>query len=172
MSSMKNNKNKLAALLIPLLIIVILSRFGIININFSSLLYFGMMLGGFTLVWVVFGRLKRVFLFCGTITFLLGFLLLIKENYIFINNSDILWPLLCFIIGIGMLILYIEDTKTSSFAYASVLIISFGIGFIIKADTFSIGKFFSALGGIISENWLILLATFIFSAIVLSLYKK
>jgi hypothetical protein len=46
------------------------------------------------------------------------------------------------------------------------------MGFIIKADTFSFGKFFTALGGIISESWLILLVTFILSAIILSLYKK
>jgi hypothetical protein len=169
---MKLNKNAALALAIPLIIFFLLSRIGLININFSTMLYFISMLGGFSVVLILFGEKKRILLFSGTALFLGGFVMLIKDSYIFTNSSDLFLPAIVLIIGIGMLILYIEDTKTTSFAYAAIIITSFGIGFIIKTDSFSIGKFLSAIGGIIAESWILLLITFLLAAIIFSLYKK
>ncbi len=119
-------------------------------------------------VYSTFGKNKKFSLFVGTAAFLVGIVFfLIGKQQIF-NSSAILFPSVLFILGIGCLMLFFDNTSDKSLLIVSGVFILLGILYTSISGSLNAGTFFRSLYELASEYWLIILVV----AIVIYLFSR
>lgn len=148
---MKSSQNITKVILILGIILYTLKLMGIIGLSWLYLSSWLFMVYGFTAVVVTLGTQRKAFLFVSTIIFMLGIVLYVSTEYLFLNPKALIFPSSLFIIGSAFLILFIDDTSNKIFLYSSGLLIAFALISVWVTKSFGIMKFINSLSFLIID---------------------
>ena len=134
---------------------MMLRIFGIINTSSGEILSYVLAAYGIVTVYLSMGKNKRLNLFLGTVIFLSGIILFVTNNFDFYKLSGILLPSVFLIIGVGFLMLFIDDPAEKTILTLTVIFIAFGLILTIILGTFSVHSFFNAIRYIAQKYWIL-----------------
>lgn len=148
---MKINQNIINLILILGLAVYALTLFGIIEVPLVLITAIVFMIYGLASVVVTIGSQRRAFLFFSTVIFLIGILLYVTNQYLFLNSKALLFPSGLFIIGSAFLMLFIDDNANKIFLYTSGILIFFSFISIWIARSLGIMNFINSFSSIILD---------------------
>lgn len=134
---------------------MMLRIFGIINTSSGEILSYVLAVYGIVTVYISMGKNKRLNLFLGTVIFLSGIILFVTNNFDFYKISGILLPSVFLIIGVGFLMLFIDNTAEKTILTLAVIFIVFGLILTIILGTISAHSFFNAILYIAQKYWIL-----------------
>ena len=147
----------LVYLLIFLVLSIILKIIGLIDVEGSEILGYALIFYGISLVYLSFGRNKKILLFIGSTFFLTGIALFLINNFDFNDNSSLIYPSILLIPGINFLLIFIEDNSSKVSLILSILLLLVGFYHTISSGSFNLNSFFSSIISITLKYWLIAL---------------
>ena len=147
---------------------ILLKIVGFINIPNVELLGYVFIFFGLSYVFNSFGNGRKGVLFTATVIFLVGMILFIISNFEIQHLSKLYIPSSLMIIGIGLLMTYIDGDQISYILVLSLLFIAAGIIIAITYRGITFSLFFYSLIGVIAKYWSVLL---IFAGIFI-LFRK
>ena len=130
---------------------------GFINTSAGEILSYVLAVYGIITVYISTGSNKKLNLFFGTVVFLSGIILFVINNFDFYNLSGILFPSVFFIIGIGFLMLFIDNPSDKRIITVAIIFLIFGITLTIILGTPSIQSFYYAILYVSQKHWLLVL---------------
>ncbi len=134
---------------------MMLRIFGIINTSSGEILSYVLAVYGIVTVYISMGKNKRLNLFLGTVIFLSGIILFVTNNFDFYKISGILLPSVFLIIGVGFLMLFIDNPAEKTILTLAVIFIVFGLILTIILGTPSAHSFFNAILYIAQKYWIL-----------------
>jgi hypothetical protein len=150
------------------LFLILLKITGLINIHSVELLGYVFIFFGLSYVFNSFGNSRKGVLFISTVIFLVGVVLVIISNFEIQQLSKIIIPSLLMIIGIGLLMTYIDGDQLTYILILSLLFIAAGIIITIAHGEITSHSFYSSILGVTEKYWPVVL---IFAGIFL-LFRK
>ena len=165
---MEKHQSILSYLLILLLFFILLKITGIINIRNIELLGYVLILFGLSYVFNSFGNNRKGVLFTSTIIFLCGMVLFIISNFEITQPSKLIIPSSLMIVGIGLLMTYIDSTQITYILLLSLLFIAAGIIVTIMHGEINFHSFCLSIVGVVEKYWSVLI---IFTGIFL-IFRK
>ncbi|HUX60029.1 MAG TPA: hypothetical protein VMV32_01855, partial [Ignavibacteriaceae bacterium] len=93
--------------------------------------------------------------FLGTVIFLSGIILFVTNNFDFYKISGILLPSVFLIIGVGFLMLFIDNPAEKTVLTLAVIFIVFGLILTIILGTLSAHSFLKAILYIAQKYWIL-----------------
>lgn len=148
---MKTGQSIIKFVLVIGILIYALSLTGIIPFPVKLIASWLLMIYGIISVTFTIGMQKRGLLFVNTAAFMIGIILFISGNYLFLNPRALIFPSTLFIIGSGFLMLFFDDMSNKIFLYASLTLFVFAVSSVWFTRTFGIMKFINALSAIIID---------------------
>jgi len=148
---MKIHQNITNIILIIAIGVYALALTRIIDISLVLLSAWLLMIYGFASVLVSLGSQRKGYLFISTVIFLVGIVLYISNQYMFLNPKALIFPSSLFIIGSAFLMLFIDDSSDKVFLYASGVLIFFALISVWFTRSFGIMKFVNSLSSIIID---------------------
>lgn len=148
---MKINQNITSIILILGLAVYAIALFGIIDIPLVLITAIIFMVYGLASVIAAIGSQRKAFLFFSTVVFLIGILLYVTNQYLFMNSKALLFPSGLFIIGSAFLMLFIDDSTNKIFLYTSGILIFFSFISIWIARSLGIMNFINSFSSIILD---------------------
>ena len=165
---MEKHQSIISYLLTLLLLLILLKIIGIIHIHNLELLGYVFIFFGLSYVFNSFGNSRKGVLFTSTVIFLVGLVLFIISNFEIQQLSKLIIPSSLMIIGIGLLMTYIDGDQLTFVFILSLLFIATGIIMTITHGEITFRSFISSFIGITAKYWPILL---IFAGVFL-LFRK
>lgn len=169
---MNNNQPILIYLLIFLALSVVLKLLGIIDVENTELIGYAMIFYGINLVYISFGKKQNGILFTGTTLFLIGLLLFLTNNFEFINDNEIIFPSMLFILGISFLMLFLDNIHKKNFLLVSVTFILSALIVTALLGTITVTLFINAVIKITVKYWPIALVAIVLLVIIYREEKK
>lgn len=166
---MLRNSSILTYILIFAALTVILKLVGLINISFTELAGYLLIFYGIGTVYTSMGRNKKKLLFLGVVSFFVGLVLFVMNNYDITKFSNIILPSIFFILGAGFLVLFIDEYGNKLLAAISIIFFVSGLFFFSKLGTFSVSDFAKSVLSITIKYWPVVV---ILTAIILLFNKK
>ena len=163
---MSNNQTVLIYLLIFLALSVALKLIGVINVGNTELIGYAMIFYGINLVYFSFGKKKHGILFTGTALFLIGLLLFLVSNFEFVNDKEIIFPSVFFILGISFLMLFLDSTSKKNFLLISATFILSALVVTVLLGTITATLFFEAVIKITTRYWPVALVTIVLLIVI------
>ncbi len=157
------NRNQLIILYLIIFIFfaIALKYFGLAQYDNLELLAVIFVAYGSGTVYNTIGQNKKFSLFVGTSAFLSGIVFfLIGKQQIF-NSSGILFPSILFILGIGCLMLFFDNTADKSLLIIAAVFMVLGIIYTGVSGSFNTATFLNSLYELAQEYWLIILVVII-----------
>ncbi|MHB8578645.1 MAG: hypothetical protein ACYDA4_02150 [Ignavibacteriaceae bacterium] len=153
------NKDNLLVinLLIFLVAAMMLRILGFINTSAGEILSYVLAVYGIITVYLSAGKDKKLNLFFGTIIFLSGIILFVINNFDFYKLSGILFPSVFFIIGIGFIMLFIDNPSDKRILTLAIIFLIFGMTLTILLGTPSFQSFLYAILYVFKKHWLLIL---------------
>ena len=149
-----------------LILAVIFKIIGLLNLSNEEILAYTFIFYGISSVYLSFGRDKKFRIFLGTVFFLIGIILFVLNNFDINNISKIIFPSILFILGIGFLMLYIDNINDKAMLYISLIFIFTGLVYSISIGSMKLGLFIYSVYHIILKYWIVaIIALIIFTAI-------
>lgn len=152
---MSKNHNLVVYLLIFLAAAMMLRIFGVINTPSGEILSYVLTVYGIITVYLSVGKNKRLNLFLGTAIFLSGIILFVTNNFDFYKLSGILLPSVFLVIGIGLMMLFIDSPSNKAILTLAIIFIMFGLLLIILLGAPSLQSFFNAIHYVAQKQWLL-----------------
>ncbi len=165
---MEKHQSIISYLLILLLFLILLKITGFINIHSVELLGYVFIFFGLSYVFNSFGNRRKGVLFTSTIIFLVGVVLFIISNFEIQQQSKLIIPSFLLIIGIGLLMTYIDGNQLTYFLILSLLFIIAGIIITIIHGEITFHSFCSSFLGVTEKYWSVILI----SAGIFLLFRK
>ncbi len=138
-------------------ITMILKFFGILNITFTFIFSFLFIVIGLATVYFRFGKKDKPAIVIGTIIFLLGVLNNLNEHFFLMSISQLYLPASLYIIGIVVLMLFIEEPKKISYLFLSLFFISVPFFILSNRGGIRFDSIMDATLMVFSKYWLIFL---------------
>ncbi|NUM72098.1 MAG: hypothetical protein HUU43_14730 [Ignavibacteriaceae bacterium] len=138
-------------------ITMILKFFGVLNITFTFIFSFLFIVIGLATVYFRFGKKDKPAIVIGTIIFLLGVLNNLNEHFFLMSMSQLYLPASLYIIGIVVLMLYIDEPKKVSYLFLSLFFISVPFFILSNRGGIRFDSIMAAALMVFSKYWLILL---------------
>ena len=151
------NKNIIAIILIPLVVIAVLSIAGVMNFSLNAVAGGECISTGIYIVYKHIKSEREWLLFTGSSLFLSGLLLFFLNYYYFPRPLDLIISALPFVISVNFIILYINNPKDVTSVYlASVFFIA---GWFIAAyfGSLSLQSVFFDILNILKYYWIIII---------------
>lgn len=150
---------------------VLLSLFNVINITFTDIITYSLILLGVTLFYPSFTRKYSPGIFLGSSVFLIGIIFFVSIQYELLNTSQFFLPALLLVIAFSLLLIFIAEPSDRKFLYIALLLFSIGIYTLFDRGNPAGDTFFSALINLFGRFWIV--ALLLAAAIsVLKLEKK
>lgn len=130
-------------------IAILLNAFGITSLKNGEILSYALAFYGLGLVFISFGTARRGSLFLGTIVFLVGIVIFIRNHYSFEDNSKVIIPSIFLILGISFFMLFLDETSHRVLLYVAIVFSIVGLLFTILSGSPGIITFFKAIPEII-----------------------
>ena len=137
--------------------LILLKITGIVNLNNIELLSYLFIFFGLSYTFNSLGNNRRGLLFISTVIFLIGLVLFIISNFEIQRLSGLIVPSSLMIIGIGLLMTYIDGNHVTPLFILSLLLIVAGIIITITHGGITMSSFFSSCIGIMGKYWSVLL---------------
>ncbi len=128
---------------------ILLNAFGITSLKNGEILSYVLAFYGLGLVFISFGTERRGSLFLGTVVFLVGIIVFIRNNYSFEDDSKVIIPSVFMILGISFFILFLDETSHRVPLYVAVVFMIIGLLFTIFSGSPGFISFFRAIPEII-----------------------
>lgn len=144
-------------LLIFLALTILLKIIGVIDTSVSEILGYLFIFYGISLVYLSFGKKRKLALFFGSVLFLTGIVLYLINNFDFYNPAVLVYPSFFFISGISLFLLFIDDHSSKLNLILSIILFIMGFIYVSVAGSFSLPNFFYSLINITLNYWPILL---------------
>jgi hypothetical protein len=154
---LEKHQSIISYLLTFLLILILLKITGIIHFNNIELLSYLLIFFGLSYTFNSFGNNRKGLLFVSTVIFLIGLVLFIISNFEIQQVSRLIVPSSFMIIGIGLLMTYIEGNHVTFVFVLSLLLIVAGLIITITNGEITIYSFLSSCIGIMEKYWSVLL---------------
>jgi hypothetical protein len=165
---LEKHQSIISYLLILLIFLILLKITGFFNIHNVELLGYVFITFGLSYVFNSFGNKRKGVLFSSTVIFLIGLVLFIISNFEIQHLSKLIIPSILMIIGIGLLMTYIDGDQITNILLISLLFIASGIIITITHGEMTFHSFFSSFIGVTEKYWSIIL---IFAGVFL-LFRK
>ncbi len=153
---MSHIKQFLAYVLIIAAVMWGLKAFEVLDITWPFIFSFLFILTGLATVVVVFGKHDVPALLIGTTMFLVGILIYLNQNFMSIPWASLLLPTAMFMIGVNLVILYLDNPKAPGFIIVSVVFIGFPFFFLSQENSMTPDSMLDAILEMISKYWLII----------------
>ena len=147
----------LTFLLLFIVVSIILNISGITEIDSKELWGYGLIFYGIATVYTSFGGKNKFLIFIGSVIFLSGIVISLPAHFDFVRPLNIFIPSSVLIIGISLLIVYLDDTQNRSILLASIILIASGVFFIFAARQLQIVIYWESVLKIIEVYWPVLL---------------
>ncbi|MCL5268697.1 MAG: hypothetical protein M1469_11445 [Bacteroidetes bacterium] len=131
MSAIVNNRSRVGTFLLGMLLLILgvlllISRAGVVDLNFTRIIAFTVLAAGGIEAITAFASTERRRLFWGAVLFLTALLVLLA-SYDFIPDSwGQIWPSVLLIPGLAFLMVYFSDPKEYSLIIIAGLFVLFG----------------------------------------------
>jgi hypothetical protein len=165
---MEKHQSIISYLLTFLLILILFKILGVVNLYNTDLLSYLLVFLGLSYAYNSFGNNRKGILFASTVVFLIGLMLFVISNFEIQQVSKIILPSSMMIIGIGLLMIYIDGHKVTYLFVLSLLFILVGVIISITRGRLTFISFLSSGVSIAGKYWPFLV---IFAGILL-LYRK
>ena len=165
---MEKNQPIISYLLTLLFLLVLLKIIGIINIHNLELLGYVFIFLGLSYVFNSFGKNRKGSLFISTVIFFVGLVLFIISNFELQQLSKLIIPASLMIIGVGLLMTYIDGDQRTVVFILSLLFIASGIIITISHGEITFNSFYLSFIRVMKKYWSVLL---IFTGVFLLLRK-
>ncbi|MBN8544544.1 MAG: hypothetical protein J0L60_00295 [Ignavibacteria bacterium] len=133
-----------------------LKAFNVLDITFPFIFSFLFILIGLATVVVVFGKHDIPALLIGTTMFLIGILIYLNQNFYSIPWADLLLPTAMFMIGVNLIVLFLDNPKAPQFLLVSAVFIGFPFFFLSKENSMTVTSMLEAILEMASKYWLII----------------
>jgi hypothetical protein len=148
------NNRTIAALVLGFLIVsVLLTLFGIINLDPEDVLGYTIIILGLSLVYPSFKGKQRLLLFVGSSIFLTGVAVLVFSSFELHANTKFITPLLLLIMGISVLMVFILDSSRKIFLIISIISITSGLTLIYFQKPSKLLNVFQSALPVMSAIW-------------------
>ncbi len=147
----------LAFLLLFVAASILLNYTGLVEINSTDLLGYGLIFYGVATVYTSFGGNNKFLIFFGSVIFLSGIVVSLPAHFDFIRPLNIFIPSSILIAGISLLIVYFDDINNKAILVASIILVIAGIIFILAARQVQFAVFGESILKIIEVYWPVLL---------------
>jgi len=155
-------------LLFLLLVLIFLKLTGIIHIQSIELLGYLFIFFGLNYAYDSFGKNRQGVLFTATVIFLIGLILFVISKFEILQPSHLILPSVLLIIGVGLLMVWIDGEMKNQVITLSVIFLLSGIILTILKGSITFRSFFISLADMTAKYWPVLL---IFAGVLL-LYRK
>jgi len=142
-------------------LLILLSFLNIISASFSDILSYVMIAVGMILVYSEIVRQNRVFIFLGSLIFLVGIFFLITENFYVELNSNMSVPIILIFAGAGLLLVHITTSTKNIFLIASVILLSVGLTLLLVGSHWKVDLFINSVLPVINYLWPVVLIVII-----------
>ncbi len=133
-----------------------LKAFSVIDITFPFIFSFLFILTGLATVVVVFGKHDIPALIIGTTMFLIGILIYLNQNFYSIPWADLLLPTAMFMIGVNLIVLFLDNPKVPQFLLVSAVFIGFPFFFLSNEGSMTVTSMLEAIVEMAAKYWLII----------------
>ena len=154
---MKSHQPILIYLLSFLALSILLKILGVIDFDSITILGYAFIFYGISAVYVSFGKRRKIFLFFGTFIFLVGLVMFLVSNFEFGNLRAVLFPALLLIIGISILMLYLDGNAGTFLIVSSAFFIAAGIMLTYTIGEFSYNRLINSILSITLKYWPVIL---------------
>lgn len=165
---MEKHQQIIKNLLLLLLVLILLKLTGIISIQSIELLGYILIFFGLNYAYDSFGKNRQGVLFTATIIFLIGLILFIISKFEILQPSHLILPSVLLIIGVGLLMVWIDGQMKNQVIILSVIFLLFGIILTILKGSITFRSFLVSLVDMSAKYWPVLL---IFAGVLL-MYRK
>ncbi len=149
---MRNNLI-LIYLLVFVAILIFLRALGVIYISNDELLGYVLIIYGLSLFYSSFISGRKIFLFIGSTTFLIGIIFFLLSNFQFQNTHDFILPAVIFILSISSFMVYLSDTTQKISVYIAIILSAIGIGAMVLISKNGIAGYFANIVFITEIYW-------------------
>jgi hypothetical protein len=150
---------------------VLLTLFGIVNMNYSEIISYVFLLLGISLFYPSYNKNDKTGIFFGSAIFLGGIVFFITNNFEIIDDYELLVPSLVIIISVSLLMIYLCDTKDKKFIWLASVMGVVGLFTIFYRGTPSLKSFFVSFISLLGKAWIIVIIMVI-TIILLIIEKK
>jgi hypothetical protein len=154
---LKNHQPILIYILSFLALSILLKILGVIDYDTITILGYAFIFYGISAVYLSFGKGRKLFLFFGTFIFLVGLVMFLVSNFEFGNIRALLFPAILLIIGISMLMIYIDGNAGTFVIVSSAFFIAAGIMFTYTIGEFSFNRLINSILSITLKYWPVIL---------------
>ena len=138
-----------------LLLAYAIKLLGFVDFSTLEILAYTFIFYGVSQVYLSMGNDKKLALFLGSAIFLLGVEFFLLDNFDITSTSSIIFPSALLILGIGSLMLFLDNTGDKAIMFISLIFILLGIIYSTNVGSMRFGNFFTALFQLFSRYWLI-----------------
>jgi hypothetical protein len=168
---MDNIKQFLAYVLLIGSVMWGLKAFEVLDITFPFIFSFLFILIGLATVVVVFGKHDVPAIIIGTTMFLVGILIYLNQNFDSVPWATLLLPTAMFMIGINLIVLFLDNPKVPAFLLVSGVFVGFPFFFLSIEGSMTMISMLEAIVAMAEKYWLIIFLALI-SVILLLLQNK
>ncbi|HEY7750850.1 MAG TPA: hypothetical protein VH917_01055 [Ignavibacteriaceae bacterium] len=147
------NKTVAALVLGFIVVSVLLTVFGLIDIKPEEVLGYSFIILGLSLVYPAFKANQKLIIFVGSAIFLTGIAVIIFSSFELIASTKFITPLLLIIGGISLLIVYLSETIKKLFLIISVVTITSGVVLIYFQKPASVSIFLDSILPVFESIW-------------------
>jgi hypothetical protein len=144
-------------LVIFICILILLRYIGVIIINNDELIGYGLITYGLSLFYTAFIESRKLFVFIGSMVFLIGVFFFILGNFEFENTDKIFVPAVIFMLSVSSFMLFLLDTSFKMGMYAAIILFTAGMGALALMSIHGIQNFITYTIGIFNIYWPVLI---------------
>lgn len=169
---MKSLKVFYGFLILLFIVLIILKIFGQIGTNFTELMSYLLIIGGFSLWASSFTSKNKWGIFAGSFIFLSGVFLAVESFFTIWNPSRMIFPSIFIVSGISFFFIYLSDKRKVVFLILSLILNTFGMIYLLDRINFKPNVFISAIWELILNLWFVLILIGVIIYIFISRYGE
>lgn len=151
---------------------VLLTLFGIVDLNYSEIVSYVFLLLGISLFYPSYNKTDKIGIFFGSAIFLGGIVFFITNNFEIIDYYELLVPSLVIIISVSFLMIYLSDTKDKKFIWLALVMGVVGLFTIFDRGNPSLKSFAVSLVSLLGKAWAIVIIMIITIIIIMNEKKS
>ena len=144
-------------LVIFIYVLIFLRFIGVIVINNDELIGYGLITYGLSLFYSAYIESIKLFIFIGSIVFLIGVFFFIVGNFEFENSDKIFVPAAIFILSVGSFMIFLSDPGFKVGMYAAIILFTAGMGTLALLSPHGIENFITYTVDIFKKYWPVLI---------------
>lgn len=168
---MTTSKYLLVLIIVLIWISVLMNLFNVININFTEIITYTLLLLGITLFYPSFRSKYNPGIFIGSSVFLTGIVFFVSQHYELSDTSQLILPAIILVIAFSLMLNFAADLSDRKFLFIGLFLLVIGLFTLYDRGHPGVGTFISALVNLFGKFWIIALLAVV-TIVVIKLEKK